>query len=448
MQLLQSGDIMHFIRTINEFLWGYPILILLMGTHLYFTFRLKFIQRKTFRGIRLSLTPEQNTTSSTRKAGSHSLSGFSALMTTLAATIGTGNIIGMSTAVALGGPGAVFWCWLTGVLGMATSYAECYLAHRYRISDASHGYTGGAMYIYQNVFKKPFIGLLYAIAIVAASLSIGCATQSNSIALTGESAFHMTPVVCGILCALIVGAVLIGGCFFISRICSVLVPVMGIFYIICCVILLILTKNSIQPALKLILSSAFSKDSLCGGILGGGITATLRYGVARGLFTNEAGMGTAGITAAGANTVSPVKQGLISMTGVFWDTVVMCGITGLLIVTNFLEEPARILSCGAGELTLSAFARLPYGEQLLAVSLILFALSTMVGWFFLGERAFTFLTKSESSLNIYKCIYLIAVFAGAILSLDAVWELTDFINLFLVVLNVYLLWRLRGEVQG
>lgn len=482
---------MQLIRNINEFLWGYPLLILLMGTHLYFTIRLNFIQKKTFHGIKLSITPENPTatdnlshfgnspaskhsqhtlptTSSIGKSHSRGLSSFSALMTTLAATLGTGNIIGMSTAVALGGPGAVFWCWMTGILGMATSYAECYICHYYRqplhsgtihttrSNDVRHGSqtvsystrtVGGPMYIFLNVLKQPVLSLLYSVAIVTASLFVGCATQSNSIALTTASAFHIPPEITGIICALLIAVVLTGGYKVIGRFCSVMVPFMGIFYILCCVILLYLTKDSIQNALMLILKSAFSKESLTGGVLGGGITATLRYGIARGLFTNEAGMGSAGIAAASADTNDSSRQALISMTGVFWDTVVMCGVTGLLIVANFLEDPARILSCSAGELTLSAFSLLPFGEQLLAVSLILFALSTIIGWYFFGEQAVTFLTKSEKKLTIFKCAYLVLVFVGALLSLDVVWELTDFINLFMLLPNLYLLWRLRKRIH-
>lgn len=320
------------------------------------------------------------------------------------------------------------------------------------------------MYIFTNVLKRPFLGIFFALAVVAASLFLGCATQSNSVALTAESAFGIPPVLTGIFCAILVGAVLMGGCRAISRVCSVLVPFMAIFYIFCCAILLYLTKNNIQPALKLIALSAFSKESLTGGILGGGLTTALRYGIARGLFTNEAGLGTAGITSACAGTKSSNRQALISMTGVFWDTVVMCGVTGLLIITGFLENPARILSRNAGELTLNAFSLLPWGEQLLGISLILFAVSTMIGWFFLGEQAFTFLEKrnmhlpshtipakphaqKKTHLQLYKCAFLILLFVGSFLSMDLIWELTDFINLFLLIPNLYLLWRLRHEIQ-
>lgn len=460
---------MHVIHNINQIFWGYPALFLLMGTHLYFTIRLHFIQKKVLHGIRLSVTPETNKIPSkpeTASKTSHQkgLSGFSSLMTILAATLGTGNIVGMSTAVALGGPGAVLWCWLTGILGMATSYAECYLSHRFQFRQNDGSPTGGAMYIFANILKHPLTGIFFAFAVIAASLFLGCATQSNSAALAAESAFGIPPVLTGMFCAILVGAVLMGGCRAIGRVCSVLVPFMGIFYIFCCAILLILTKNYIQPALKLIVLSAFSKESLTGGILGGGLSTALRYGIARGLFTNEAGLGTAGITSASADTKSSGRQALISMTGVFWDTVVMCGVTGLLIVTGFLKNPARILSCSAGELTLNAFSLLPFGEQLLGISLILFAASTMIGWYFLGERAFTFLeernlrlpsrtkpagyqVQKKTHLQLYKCAYLVLLFAGSFLSMELIWELTDFINLFLLLPNIYLLWRLRREIQ-
>lgn len=469
MKFILDGACMNLIHTINQFFWGYPALFILMGTHLYFTIRLRFVQKKVFCGIRLSVTSEVNNPDVGIKKSStisspNGISGFSALMTTLAATLGTGNIIGMSTAVALGGPGAVLWCWLTGILGMATSYAECYLSHHYQYRRADGTLTGGAMYIFTNILKRPLFGIFFALAVLAASLFLGCATQANSAALAAESAFGISPALTGLFCAILVGAVLMGGCRAIGKVCSILVPFMGIFYIICCAILLILTKNNIQPALKLIAFSAFSKESMTGGILGGGITTALRYGIARGLFTNEAGLGTAGLTCAAARTKSSKRQALISMTGVFWDTVVMCGITGLVIITGFLENPARILTCNAGELTLNAFSLLPWGEQLLSISLILFAVSTMIGWFFLGEHAFAFLEErglhlsshaastslppsKKTHLQLYKCAYLILLFVGSFLSMELIWELTDFINLFLLLPNLYLLWRLRRQVQ-
>lgn len=441
---------MQFIQSVNNFLWGYPILFLLMGTHLYFTLRLKCIQKKVFHGIHLSISPEKKNTSGT----SGGLSSFTALMTTLAATLGTGNIIGMSTAVALGGPGAVFWCWITGVLGMATSYAECYLSHRFRTVRKDGTQTGGSMYIFSNILNKPGLALIYAVGIVTASLLLGCANQSNAIAVTTEAAFNIPPEISGIICTILVGIALIGGCRIIGRICTFLVPFMGIFYIICCLILLYLTKNNVQIALKLIFSSAFSQDSLTGGMLGGGLVTALRYGIARGLFTNEAGIGSAGIAAATAHTDNSSRQALISMTGVFWDTVVMCGITGIILITCYLDAPLSFATASAGDLTLLAFSTLPYGEQILSVSLILFAISTILGWFFLGEQGFSFLFRNaspqayEKHLNHYKCAYLILLFSGSVLSLDVIWEMTDFINLFLLLPNLYLLFRLRKQVHG
>lgn len=444
-------------------------MILLMGTHLYFTFRLKFIQKNVFHGIGLSVSPEpKNKThissdilptsnshsyDKSSKTSSRGLSSFTTLMTTLAATLGTGNIIGMSTAVALGGPGAVFWCWITGVLGMATSYAECYLSHHFRTTRNDGTITGGSMYIFSKILKKPGLALIYAVGIVTASLFLGCANQSNAIAITTESAFGISPEISGIICAILIGVALIGGCRLIGRICTFLVPFMGIFYIFCCLILLYLTKNNIQIALNLIFSSAFSQDSLTSGMLGGGLITALRYGIARGLFTNEAGIGSAGIAAATASTNNSSRQALISMTGVFWDTVIMCGITGIILITCYLDEPLRFASANAGELTLLAFSKLPYGEQILAISLILFALSTILGWFFLGEQGFAFLFRKrppetyEKHQNRYKCAYLIVLFAGSVLSLDVIWEMTDFINLFLLLPNIYLLLRLRTHVQ-
>lgn len=423
----------------NHFVWGLPMLLLLFGTHIFFTFRLKFVQKHVFHGIRLSVAPED------KQTGAKGMSSYSALMTTLAATLGTGNIVGISTAVAYGGPGSIFWCWLTGLLGMATSYAECYLCHRFRQKLADGTQTGGTMYILSHVLHHRILSIFYAICIILASFLIGCTTQSNSIALTAQTTFHIPREISGLFCCLLIGLVLMGGLKAIGSLCSLLVPVMALFYIGSCILVLIINKEQVIPSMILILQSAFSKQAVTGGLTGGGLLLALRYGIARGLYTNEAGLGSAGIAAASAYTDDSRRQALISMTGVFWDTVVMCGITGIVIVCNMLGRPSSIVGCSAAELTTAAFSVLPMGSELLSISLILFAVSTTIGWSFLGEQAIHFLFGSFYIPH-YKSLYLILFFVGALLSLEIVWELTDFINLFLFLSNVYAILRLSGRV--
>lgn len=456
-QTLKEVLMYSFLKSLNQTLWGFPMLFLLFGTHIFFTWKLKFVQKSVFQGIRLSFSP-----SSTEKSSS-GMSGYSALMTMLAATLGTGNIVGISTAVAYGGPGAVLWCWLTGLLGMATSYAECYLCHYHRRTLADGTQTGGPMYVLLYSMKKKRTAIIYAVCILLASFLIGAGTQANAIAMAASSSFHINPVITGLACCLLTGLVLMCGVRAIGKFCSFVVPFMGLFYIFCCLIILYLNREQLLPATLLILKSAFAKDAMIGGLTGGGLLAAMRYGIARGLYTNEAGLGTAGITSACANTSASKEQALISMTGVFWDTVIMCGITGLLIVTNLLRFPESVANISAGQLTSAAFLILPAGKTILSISLILFAISTIIGWSFFGEQAVLFFFHKtpgtqkkprkkgmsfQTALPYYKSIYLIMIFAGALISMDMVWELTDFINLFLFLINIFILFRQGSIIRG
>lgn len=429
---------MRYLKLLNNFLWSFPMIFFLMGTHIYFTFRLKFPQRKTLSAIKTSVQtdPEQG----------HGISGFAALSTTLAATLGTGNIVGVSTAVALGGPGAIFWCWLTGILGMATSYAECYLSFLYRKQRPDHTYAGGPMYVIRDGLKKKNLAILYAVFLICASFGVGCTTQANAITETTTLMWNLNPTLVGIIVSVVCGFVILGGISFIGKVCERLVPIMGFFYIICCVILLIINYKYIGTAIYVILSSAFEKKAATGGFIGSTILISARYGIARGLFTNEAGLGSAAIAACESNTKNPKRQALIQMTATFWDTVVMCAITGLVIVTAILANPDCINGCTSGSYTSAAFRLIPYGDILLSCSLIAFAFATLIGWSFFGERAVEFLFGTKLK-QCYQTAYLFMIFVGAIMSLDLVWELTDLINACMIIPNVTALLLLRDKIK-
>lgn len=464
-----------FFKAVNRVLWGTPMLCILLGTHLFFTFYLKCIQKHTKKAIRLSISPDckeedsdhsqhcgslrpHNTTENSSPKGG--FSGFGTLTTTLAATLGTGNIVGVSTAVYSGGPGAVFWCWLTGLLGMATTYAECFLSVKYQQTEAvrpdSFGEAseklrfGGPMYVLKNGLHNKWLAGFYALCVLLSSFCAGCTTQSNSLAETASYLWHLPPWLIGMITAVIVGFVLVAGFSSIEKFCMKLVPVMGALFLSTSVVILILNGSFLRQALTLIITSAFSPNAVGGGILGTAagysIKSAARYGIARGLFTNEAGIGTAGITAA-ASTAKPTSQALISMTATFWDTVVCCGITGLVIVTNMLRFPESTKGISAGTLTNAAFESIPYiGGSILGVCMVLFALATLIGWSYLGQQAFSYLFHKKK-VSIYQTLYLIMIFLGAVLSLDLVWELTDTINFFMAIPNLLALYVLRKEIE-
>lgn len=428
-----------FIKNSNKFLWGAPLIIILMSTHLFFTFRLKFVQRKIGKGIKLS--------TSTSSESEGDACSFAALTTTLAATLGVGNIIGVSTAVALGGPGAILWCWITGVLGMATTYAECYLGVLFRHKTKDGSYIGGPMYTLESGLHSKFLGTIFCFLILIASYGVGCSTQANSISKTASTLWGTSPYLSGILAAIITGLVIIGGVKAIGNFCMKLVPAMGIFYIFACVILLIMNYRFFFPAISLIFRSAFLPQSIAGGFIGSTIKIAARYGIARGLFSNEAGLGTAAIAAASAKTKNPQNQALISMSATFWDTVVMCGVTGIVIVANMLKNPDSIIGLSAGEYTTAAFRQIPYvGEYLLGLSIIAFAIATLIGWSYFGEKAVVYLFGKDG-INTYRLCYIIMIFVGATLSLEFVWELSDFINALIIIPNVISILFLYKKIK-
>lgn len=423
--------ILELLIHINQFLWNGPILVLLLGIHIYYTIHLRLIQRKITKGIRLSLCDDTEKTKGFGRFGS--------LSTTLAATLGTGNIVGVSTAVYLGGPGAVFWCWLTGIFGMATTYAETYLCHRFRWRGH-----GGPMYILKRVLHRPLLAFLYSAALCVSAFFIGCTTQTNAITETCRQVFDIRPAICAIVVAFVVGLILMQGSGWIEKFSMAVVPTMALFFFGGCALYLILHASFLLPAIKEIGSSAFGLSSVGGGLFGFTVGRAVRYGVARGLFTNESGLGTAGLIAGHSGEEDSGNQALISMSATFWDTVVLCAITGLVLVAYQLEYPTEWTGLSAGSLTTAAFGKLPfYGDEILAVAIFCFALATLVGWSYLGKQGFDYLFRGRGH-RIYETIYVVMIFIGGVMPLNLVWEMTDFVNLFLLFPTVYLLVRCRS----
>jgi alanine or glycine:cation symporter, AGCS family len=432
---------LEYLQIINNFLWGIPLPVMLFGSHIYFTVHLHGVQRHIGRAVKLSVTPDAS--------ADGDLSGFAALTATLAATIGTGNIVGISTAVALGGPGAIFWCWLTGVLGMSTAYAECFLGVLYRRKTSDGTYLGGPMYALEYGLNKKWLAVLFAIFTLIASYGVGCSTQARAVTETARTLWNLPEYIVGMTIAIIVGLVIVGGVKSIGKICSKLVPAMGIFYIAGCLILLIINFRYLFPAIRLMIEAAFVPAKLPAAVTGGFIGSTLRsaarYGIARGLFTNEAGLGSAAIAAAGAKTSHPSRQALISMSATFWDTVVMCAITGLVIVTNLLKNPSSAAGYSFTELTTAAFDAIPFGNLFLGIALIAFAVATLIGWSYFGEKAVEYLF-GKSGIGTYRICYIVMIFIGSIMSLKLVWEMTDLVNAFMALPNLICLFLLRRQI--
>lgn len=426
------------IQSINAFLWGGPMLVLLFGTHLYFTCSLHFIQKKIKKAIKLSLSSETD--------AHGNASSFATLTTTLAATLGTGNIVGVSTAVALGGPGAVFWCWLTGIFGMATTYAECYLGIKYRCKDANGNYNGGPMYALEYGLHNKPLAIFFSICTLLAAYGMGCSTQARSITDV-TSSVGISPYVSGIVAATLIGFVIIGGVKQIQKFCLKLVPAMAIFYIVGCLIILCINYQYLIQSVITIFQAAFVPKAIAGGAIGGSLRLAARYGISRGLFTNESGLGSSAIAAADTKNKEPKVQALVSMSATFWDTVVMCAITGLVIISSIIKSPASIEGLSYSELTTAAFRQVPFlGSGMLGVSLIAFACATLIGWCYFGEKAVRYLFH-DKGIRIYRFGYIIMIFIGSIMSLDIVWESSDLINALMAFPNLIALLLLRKEIK-
>ena len=434
--------IVTFINWLDDFIWGIPMIVLLLGTHLFMTVRTGFIQRKLFTGIRLSVTKDPDSPGD--------VSQFQALTTALASTIGTGNIIGVGTAIFLGGPGAVFWCWIAGVFGIATKYAESLIAVKYRVRTRDGKMQGGAMYALERGLNLKWLGVAFALLATIASFGIGCGTQINAIAEVIENnvPFHIPPIAIGIVGGILTAVVIIGGIQSIASVCEKLVPFMAIFYVLGCIIILGINSDTLLPAVGAILRLAFTPGAVAGGLVGQGLLIALRFGVARGLFSNESGMGSAPLVASAAQTRNPVRQALVSATGTFWDTVVVCLMTGLVLVTTIMKNPSINMDSvtDGGQLTTLAFSQIPVlGPIILVVGIITFAWSTILGWSYYGERCAQYLWGKKSLLP-YKLIFVAVVVVGPVLALDLVWTIADILNALMAIPNLIAVLLLSGVI--
>ena len=420
---------------ISSALWGWPMIILLLGTHLFLTIRLRFPQAKIFTAIRLSVTKDDNATGD--------VSQFGALATSLAATIGTGNIVGVATAVAFGGPGAVLWCWLTGVFGIATKYAEGLLAIKYRVQTENGEMLGGPMYALERGLKMKWLAVLFCVFTAIAAFGIGNTVQANSISmLLNESWGISTYVTGGILC-LLLALVILFGLKGISKVCSTLVPFMAAFYIVGCIIILWLNAAYLKDTVVLIFNSAFTPQAAGAGFMGTTVMMAARFGIARGLFSNESGLGSAPIVAAAARTRNPVRQALVSSSGTFWDTVVICALTGLVLVSSIIAYP-EIDHTQGGALTKMAFGKIPYvGPAILSVGILTFAFSTILGWSYYGEKAMEYL-GGKKWIIYYRIAYIAAAFVGSVMNLTVVWNIADSMNALMAIPNLIALLLLSG----
>lgn len=432
-------DVVHgWIKVIDSFVWGPPLLILLFGTHIFLTIRTGVMQRHLWTAIRLSVTREPGA------AGD--VSPFAALTTALAATIGTGNIVGVATAIGLGGPGAVLWMWLTGVLGTATKYGEALLAVKYRVRTADGRMLGGPMYALERGLGMKWLGVLFAIFTVLASFGIGNMVQANSISTMAQSNFGVNPQLTGVVLATLTAIVVLGGLQSIARVCEVLVPFMAIAYVGGCLLILANNAAVIWPAITLIVTSAFSEQAAAGGFAGFAVMTAARYGVARGLFSNESGLGSAPIVAAAAQSRNPVRQALVSATGTFWDTVVICALSGLVIVSSILVNPALGTLSGA-ELTSGSFRQVmpTFGPAVLTLGLLTFVFSTILGWSYYGEKAVEYL-GGKSLIVPYRILWVVAVYAGSVFTLGFVWDFSDVANALMAVPNLIALLLLSKVI--
>jgi AGCS family alanine or glycine:cation symporter len=414
----------NLLTQISDFIWGYPLLILLFGTHLFLTFRLKFIQRFIGKAIKISLKKD--------KEGEGDISQFGALTTALAATIGTGNIVGVSTAIATGGPGAVLWMWLTGVFGIATKYSEALLSVKYRVISADGSVAGGPMYVIEKGLNMKWLAVLFAAFTSVTAFGIGNMVQANSISVLVQNSFGISNWITGIVLAILTAIVIIGGIKSIAKVCEGLVPFMAIFYILGCLVLLIINIDTVPQTISLIFQSAFTGQAAIGGFLGAGMKEAVRFGIARGLFSNESGLGSAPIVAAAAQTKNPVRQALVSSTGTFWDTVVVCAFTGVVIVNSYEWQNGL----NGAVLTKTAFSDIPViGPIILTVGLLTFVFSTILGWSYYGEKAIEYLAGTKAVMP-YRWLWVIMVFIGCVATLNVVWTFADITNALMALPNI------------
>ncbi len=447
--MFASGSpIANAVDAVDSFVWGWAMIALLLGTHLFMTIRTKFIQRKLGTAIKLSISRSDN-------EAEGDVSQFGALTTALAATIGTGNIVGVATGLFMGGPGAIFWMWITGVFGIATKYAETYIGVKYRVKDHNGEMLGGAMYALERGFKHKklgkILGMLFALFAFIASFGIGASVQSN--ALSGVITSYISPlfgsehqmlatsIMIGVVLMILVGVVIMGGIKSVTKVTTKLVPLMAALYVAGCIVIIGMNGEFVGEAISLIVTCAFTGEAAFGGAVGSSVALALQFGFKRGLFSNESGLGSAPLVAANATTKNPARQALVSMTGTFWDTVIVCAITGIMLVSTMLANPdiqAGILSgeiTAAAQLTTAAFSEIPVlGPAVLSIGMILFTYSTMLGWAQYGNRAVAYLF-GKKGIRPYQIGFLLFVFWGCIGGGDLVWNLSDISNALMAVPN-------------
>ena len=443
------------VSKIDAFVWGPVMLVLLVGTGILLTIRTRFLSWRNL-GYALKSTLSKEARKKGDSAGD--ISPFSALTTALAATIGTGNIVGVATAMVSGGPGALVWMWISACFGLTSKFSECMLAIKYREINAEGEMCGGPMYVMKKAFRyKRFgivLGWLFAFFAVLASFGIGNLTQANSISSSLNQTFQIPTYITGAIIMVLSLIIIVGGIQKISKVSSIVVPFMAVFYVIAGLIVIIGNISNVPSGVAMIFKYAFSPQAVSGGVLGT-ITASMmrakRYGIARGVFSNEAGMGSAAITAAAAKTDHPVRQGYINMTGTFWDTIVVCTITGLCIASSGVLgqiDPATGKVLSGSALTIAAFESVlgKLGGYLVSIGIMLFAFSTILGWEYHGEKAFEYIAKTHKYNIVYRIIFAAVTFVGATTALEVVWNISDIANALMAIPNLICLLALSGEI--
>lgn len=449
-------ELSNVISAIDDFVWEPVMLVLLVGTGIYLTFRMRFL---TWRNLGYALKRTLSKEARTKSRGEGDVSPFSALTTALAATIGTGNIVGVATAMVSGGPGALVWMWISAAFGLTSKFSECMLAIKYREVNEKGEMSGGPMYTMKKGIKNKKLGAvlawLFAFFAVVASFGIGNMTQGNSISGALKATFNVPTWLSGIIITVFALLIIVGGIKSISKVSSVVVPVMAIFYVICGLIVIIGNISNLPAGLAMIFKMAFSVKAVGGGMCGTIVASmmnAMRYGVARGVFSNEAGMGSAAITAAAATTDNPVRQGYINMTGTFWDTIVVCTITGLAIASSGvlgMKDAAGDYLTGS-DITIAAFKTVlgTGGGWLVTIGITLFAFSTILGWEYHGEKAFEYLLGTHRFNMVYRVIFSLVAYIGCTQTLSLVWNFSDIANALMAIPNLICMLLLSGEIAS
>ena len=438
-----------FLTTLNSYLWGFPMIAFLLFTHLFFTFKTGFVQKKLIKGIKFSFKGDSSQSN---------ISPFQTLCTTLASTLGTGNIIGVGTALGLGGAGALFWCFLTGILGMATMYGESFLSLKYRVKDRCGTYKGGPMYYMEKGMKSRRLGLFYGICASLGGLITGSALQGNAIstALYGflqkpkshtTVDFNIITISVGVGITILTAMVIMGGVKQLGSVCQIIVPFMAAAYTLASFGVLFVNRSYLADALVLIMKSAFSPQAALGGFAGSTLMSVCRFGISRGLFSNEAGAGTTAVVCAAAEGKNRRNLSLGAMTAAFWDTAVMCSVTGLAIVAAVLANPCESAGVAPELLASFAFDTLPlFGRPVLFFGLVTFAFSTILGWSYIGENCFSYVF-GENRVKLYRILWIAVAGISAMVNSEVMWSLADTVNIFLVLPNTTALFKLKNEIE-